>query len=443
MLWLCLFYPGQLALVLSKGLLEANEMLRRIRALYERLPEDLRAALPALAGKDNTRELGWSNGSRVMSLAASESAGVSFTASIVVMDEAARMRAASKAFASVKPTIDAGGRLVLLSTANGIGEFFHNIFSKAEQGLSGFTSVFLPWWGRPGRDRAWYEKVLAEAEDPGLVRQDYPGNPVEAFLSSSRTRFAPEAVAAQLANVLDPLWLTDRHHGRPTLGPGGEWPVSLLARYGWPGMPPGEIPLLPSVPGLSVYRPPAPGRSYVIGADVAEGLEEGDWCHGVVLDAGSWDEVACLHGRWEPDVYADYLMALSEPYRAAAVVERNNHGHAVLGRMKRCHFPRVADGEDGRPGWYTTVKNKPEGASYLSEALNKGSVTVRSLATVHEMQVFSRLPGGRLGAPAGYHDDRVMAWMAALGYVRGDRVARDLGRLTSGRNPLDRLAGRR
>src|SRR6185437_9025217 len=108
----------------------------------------------------------------------------------------------------------------------------------AEQGLSGFTSVFLPWWGRPGRDRAWYEKVLAEAEDPGLVRQDYPGNPVEAFLSSSRTRFAPEAVAAQLANVLDPLWLTDRHHGRPTLGPGGEWPVSLLARYGWPGMPP-------------------------------------------------------------------------------------------------------------------------------------------------------------------------------------------------------------
>src|SRR5690242_20478512 len=34
-LWLCLFYPGKVVLLFSKGQDEANEMLRRIKVLYE------------------------------------------------------------------------------------------------------------------------------------------------------------------------------------------------------------------------------------------------------------------------------------------------------------------------------------------------------------------------------------------------------------------------
>src|SRR5690349_24033190 len=51
-LWLCLFSPGKVVLLFSKGQDEANEMLRRIRVLYERLPDWLRDAT-ALT-KDNT-----------------------------------------------------------------------------------------------------------------------------------------------------------------------------------------------------------------------------------------------------------------------------------------------------------------------------------------------------------------------------------------------------
>lgn len=445
-LWKVLFHPGQVVLLLSKGQLEANELLRRVKALYERLPGWMKEALPQVRPDVNNRsEWGLTNGSVVRSLPARENSGISFTASLVVMDEAAHQKWGGVLFANVKPTIDDGGpnaQMVVLSTANGIGDFFHNLWTKTAEGVNGFFGVFLPWWSRPGRDEAWYARIVREAEEPALVPQNYPANPIEAFVSSSRTRFDSKSVASQMANVEEPLWRTDPHHGGIVPGPGGEWPSALLARYGWRGWDTGEIPDLPAVPGLTIYRAPEPGQIYLIGGDVAEGLEDGDWDHAVVINARTWEEVACLHGRWETDVYADYLMALSEPYKAPVVVERNNHGHAVLGRMKRVHFPRVALGEDDRPGWLTTKKNKPEGASFLSEALNKRQMTVRSRATVHELQVYSRLGGGGLGAPPGYNDDRVMAWMAALGRARLDALGQGVTKARKGRNPLAGYRGR-
>lgn len=421
-LWRALYRGGQVILLLSKGQAEANELLRRIKALYKRLPPWMRARLPQpRPDADNKSEWGLYNGSVIRSLPATQNAGISFTASVVVMDEAAHQQWGSTLYANIKPTVDDGldAQLIVLSTANGLGDFFHNLWTKAVEGVNGFRAFFLPYWSRPGRDQVWYEARVREAEDPSLIPQNYPANPVEAFVANSRTRFNPQSVAAQAANTLNPPWLTGRLHAGKAEGPGGPWPEVFLRRWGWHGLKPDDLPpTLYDVPGLSLFEPPDLTRKYLLMADVAEGLPHGDYCHGVVIDEALFKEVACLHGRWEPDVFADYLMALSEPYRARVIVERNNHGHAVLGRMKRCYFPRVVCGEDGRPGWYTTVKNKPENVSFISECLNKSLMIVRDKGAVTELQVYSRLKNGGLGAPDGYTDDRVSAWVAGLGVLR-------------------------
>ena len=84
-LWLCFWQPGKVVLLFSKGQNEANELIRRITALYQRLPDWMRDAGPQLI-KDNTEELGWDNGSMIRSLPASPGAGRSFTASLVILD---------------------------------------------------------------------------------------------------------------------------------------------------------------------------------------------------------------------------------------------------------------------------------------------------------------------------------------------------------------------
>lgn len=399
-LWHCLFQPGKTALLYSQGQDEANELLRRIKFLYQSVPDWLRPSIPAVT-QDNTTLVEWSNGSRIRSLPATQKAGRSHTASLVVMDEAAFLQWGQQLYTALKPTIDGGGQLIVLSTANGVGGLFHTLWTKAVEGLNGFTTVFLPWWSRPGRDRAWYEARVREESDPQRVKQEYPESAGEAFLVSGRPRFHPDWIAAQAEHARD--------GGLP------EWTLPESLR---------------GIPGLTVYELPAPGRKYVIGADVAEGLEHGDASDAAVMDAESWAEVATIHVRQEPDEFARSLAAVSDVYDAAIAPERNNHGHAVIATLKLIGCHRVADGYDDRPGWLTNVQTKPLIIDLLATALRDGLIKIRTRAALDEMSVYQVEADGRTNAPEGMHDDRVMSRAIALGVARRPIQSYSLGEFT-------------
>lgn len=186
-LWLCLFKPGQVVLLFSKGAIEAYELARRIRVIYFRLPLWMRERNALI--KDNLSELQWANGSRVQSLAATRSAGRSFTASLVLMDEAAFMQWADELYTALKPTIDGGGQLFVVSTANGEHGLFHKLWTDAEKHLNNFATLFLSWRARPGRDDEWRARVAAEALSSVMDLQEYPGTAEEAFQNTGNERF--------------------------------------------------------------------------------------------------------------------------------------------------------------------------------------------------------------------------------------------------------------
>jgi hypothetical protein len=179
-LWLTLHRPSRLVLFFSIGQGEANEMMRRVAAMYWRLSPELRGALPS-PEKNNTEELRFSNGSAIQSLPSRKSAGSGYTASLIVLDEFAKNENAEALYTAVKPTIDGGGSMIVLSTAHGAGNLFYRLVDKARQGLGAFAFRFLPWHVRPGRDSAWYSRVAADAIDDAHMKQEYPATPDEAF----------------------------------------------------------------------------------------------------------------------------------------------------------------------------------------------------------------------------------------------------------------------
>jgi phage terminase large subunit-like protein len=187
-LWLSLFRPGRNTLIFSRTLLEANDMISRIRKMFTRLPDWMRFHLPYLT-VDNTQELVWSNGSRIRAMPATKGAGRSFTASLLIFDEFAFAANMETLYNAAKPTIDAGGQLIILSTANGIGNLFYDLWLRAVKKLTELQPVFLPWHARPGRTLPWYEKARAEATDPLDFQQEYPATADEAFISTERSRF--------------------------------------------------------------------------------------------------------------------------------------------------------------------------------------------------------------------------------------------------------------
>lgn len=181
-LYRCLTRKSQTILLFSQGQLEADELIRRIRFLYVNHVES--AVLPALT-TDNIGELEWSNRSRIISLPATKRAGRSFTASLVILDEFAFMQFGPQLLEAAKPTINDGGALWIISSADGQGTPYHQLWQQAESGLIDYRAVFLPWQSNPKRSPGWRDKLLAESLDKAAVKREYPENADEAWIHAA------------------------------------------------------------------------------------------------------------------------------------------------------------------------------------------------------------------------------------------------------------------
>ncbi len=166
-LWRMLFHPAATVLLFSRRDEEAVDLLTvRLRGMYERLPGWLQVrSFPT----DNDHEWRWSNGSRV--LAFPTTGGDSYSASLVIVDEADLVPDFGALMASVKPTIDGGGRMILVSRADKgrPNSPFKRIYQGARTGRTEWKAVFLPWSARPDRDAACNEALRRHPAPDGVV----------------------------------------------------------------------------------------------------------------------------------------------------------------------------------------------------------------------------------------------------------------------------------
>ena len=246
-LWLMLFRPGATVLLFSRRGDEAIDLLKhRLRGMYDRLPDWLKVGSIEV---DNEREWRLGNGSRA--LAVPTMAGASYTASLVIVDEADLVPDLGRLMGAVKPTIDGGGKMILLSRADKTQPLsvFKRVYAGAKEGKTGWLGLFLPWKARPGRDEDWYEvqkaDILERTGSLDELHEQYPSRDVEAL--------SPPTLDKRIA----PEWLQECYVEAA--------PLSLAG-----------IPKAPAIPGLVVYALPQPMHDYVIGADPAEGTLDFD-----------------------------------------------------------------------------------------------------------------------------------------------------------------------
>ena len=380
-LWLILFCPAATVLLFSRRDDESVDLLKtRLRGMYDRLPDWLKVKSFQV---DNDHEWQLSNGSRV--LAFPTTAGDSYTASLAIVDEADLVPDLGKLMSSVKPTIDGGGRMILLSRADKSEpqSSFKKIYASAKQNLTAWVALFLPWSARPDRDQAWYEtqkaEILHRTGSLDELHEQYPATDIEAL--------APKTLDKRFA----PQWLQQCYKEMS--------PFAVL--------PPGA----PSIPGLQVYSLPSVGRSYVIGADPAEGNPTSDESSLTVLDRDSGEEVASLAGKFQPSTLAAHIDRISQWYNAAFVmVERNNHGHAVLLWLRDNARTLRLPGHDQREGWLSSSKGKALLYDAAADAFREGQTTVHNFVTYSQL---ASIEGSTLRAPEGEADDRADSYALA------------------------------
>lgn len=149
--------------------------------------------------KANESEMGFTNGSRIKSIPANRSTGRGFAANAVYLDEFAYAEYADEIYQSVSPSISQGGRLVIGSTPNGVGNLFHTLYLTSE----GFTRFIEPWYhcpmywtdeekaqGLPKEESAWYIK-----ERPKYTVQAWAAEFECDFVGSGEAVFSSDAIA--------------------------------------------------------------------------------------------------------------------------------------------------------------------------------------------------------------------------------------------------------
>lgn len=384
-LWGMIFRPVWVGLMFSLRDNEAIYLLsqERLRGMYARLPDWLRAYAPITV--ENSHQFRLANQS--IAYAFPTTAGDGYTATFVLVDEADLIPDLDRLMGKVKPTIDAGGRMLLISRPDKRkpGSLFKAMYRGARDGMNNYRAHFIPWHAHPGRDQAWYEAqkrdALVNAGSLDTVWEQYPATDEEALAANSKDKRFP-----------------------------GVWLRNVFER-----MLPRDVPGAPSVPGLIVFHPPRPKVKYVLGADPAEGNPNSDDSALEVLEVETGEQVAHLSGKFEPSTFGEYAVAIIRWYNNAPILpERNNHGHAFILALKQSGRARVLTASDGKPGYLTTPTSKALLIDRLADELKGQGVLIHHQKTFDQL---ASIEGSSLSAPSGEHDDAAMAF-ALASYAR-------------------------
>ena len=332
------------------------------------------------------------------------------------------------------------GRIVIESTANGIGDYFYKMWTKSREGDSAFQVHFLPWFALPDyvmpdknvvelteeeqnlintyhlskQQIAWRRWKISQMNgdwrDPATwdkFNQEFPSNAEEAFIVSGNPVWSPQMLKFYLTHTKKPLMIGNLR---------GYNPISVE----------------PNEKGnLKIYKYPEEFHIYAIGVDVSEGKivsEEGgrerDASCAQVFDKTTYEQVAVWHGRIDPDLLGRQVEMLGRYYNDALIgVERNAIGITPLTVLRDLNYPNLYYRErlgmmtekiTSELGWITDQHSKEVLISDATNLLRDKRLGVYDEQTVGEMMSYVRDADGHANAAKSAYDDRVMAFLIGL-----------------------------
>ena len=382
-LWMMLFEQDKNILVLATTQATAKNMVTKVRFAYDNLPTWMR--LPVM--EHNRLSLRLKNGSQIKAVSAATDSARSEAVSLLVIDEAAFIDRIDDIFTAAQQTLATGGRCIALSTPNGVGNWFHKSFTKAQVGENKFTPISLPWTVHPERDQKWREE---QTEQLGVraAAQECDCD----FSTSGDTVIEPDTLNYYQENtVCEPI----ERRG--------------ISKSYW------------------LWTQPDMMKHYAVVADVARG-DGKDFSTFHVFDIEEAKQVAEFKDQLPTKDFARLLETVAVEWNdALLVVENSNIGwdvvttiqergyrnlyyspkSEVVGTQLDQYITKFDSGDGMVPGFSMNQKTRPlvieKGRSFIEEK----TVTIQSQRTLDELRVFI-WKNGRAQAMQGYNDDLVM-----------------------------------
>lgn len=385
-LWYAIFKPEQTIAVLANKGSTAQEMIGRITLALENLPFFLQPGCKSL----NKKSIEFSNNSRIVSSATSGSSIRGMSVNLLFLDEFAFVENDARFYTSTYPVVTSGKttRVIITSTANGLGNVFHKIWEGAVQGTNDYKPFRVDWWDVPGRDENWKAQTIANTSELQFD-QEFGNN----FHGTGNTLIN--------ANTL----------------------LRLKARQ----------PVY-SMNGVNVYYTPikaykdedtdVPEHQYMMFVDVAKGRGQ-DYSTFNIIDITDrpFKQVATFRDNLiSPLLFPDVIHKYAKLYNnALVVIENNDQGTVVCnGLYYDLEYENVYTSSAVKAdsiGVFMDKKIKRIGCSHMKDLIEQSKLEINDAETIVEASVFVA-KGQSYEASDGMHDDLIMnlvlfGWFAA------------------------------
>lgn len=388
-LWMMLFEQDKNILVLATTQATAKNMVTKVRFAYDNLPSWMQ--LPVM--EHNRLSLRLKNGSQIKAVSAATDSARSEAVSLLIIDEAAFIDRIEDIFTAAQQTLATGGRCIALSTPNGVGNWFHKEFTRAQISENKFIPIALPWTVHPERDQSWRDEQTSQL-GPRAAAQECDCD----FSTSGDTVIEPLTLNYyQETTVRDPLEKRDQN--------GVYW----------------------------LWDYPNSLKTYMVLADVARG-DGKDYSTFHVIEVETLTQVAEYKDQVPTKDFARKLVATAiEWNNAMLVVENASIGWDVVTTIQEIGYSNLYyspksemvgtqidlyvtkfDRGDGMvPGFSMNQRTRPLVIEKARSFLEEKSVVIKSQRLLDELRVFI-WKNGKPQALQGYNDDLVMSFCVGL-----------------------------
>jgi len=379
--WMMLFRRDKNVLVMATKFSTAGNLVKKVKSIIKRLPEWMQISKVIV---DNRTSFELDNGSQIKASTTSADAGRSEALSLLVIDEAAHVDGLDELWTGLYPTISTGGRVIALSTPNGVGGWFYKTYIDAESRRNDFHSIKLLWDVHPDRDQTWFEK---ETKNMSMrqVAQELECN----FNTSGETVLHPDDISFIEQHIKEPKYRTG------------------FDRNFW------------------IWEEYKPEHTYMLTADVARGDGQ-DFSVFHVFKLETSEIVAEYQGKVTPDIFSNILADAAKEYGdCLLVVENNSVGFAVLEKLKEIEYPNIyysikstheyidqltaENISNGVAGFTTTSKTRPIIVAKMEEFVRNKLITTYSSRLYNEFKTFV-WNNGKAQAMRSENDDLIMSF---------------------------------
>jgi hypothetical protein len=280
------------------------------------------------------------------------------------------------------------------STANGYGNYYEQTWGMIQKGLSRFIGRFFGW--REMYSEEEFKTIASEFVDKAMLMQEYPETPEEAFISSGTSYFDNIKILEYIKRAPEPKATGSLFMSEDT-------PIFSNHDNG----------------SIKIWEFPQPFKSYVIGGDTAEGLEDGDFSVLEVIDNQSGKTAAKFKAHVRPDELVEVAYSLGIWYNKAYMgIEVNKDGLWVNTELFKRGYPNlyfreaiddITNKVSAKVGFLTSSKTRPFILSQLQKMLYNNPEIWNNKDFLEECLTFVRNKMGDPSAMSGKHDDEIMA----------------------------------